>query len=67
MRYAEKDQYLGENTVNSSITSSEESMGVDDYLDEALEDDIDDDNVTHEEDNDNDDSRLSRNVRFLKK
>lgn len=41
VRYAEKDHYFGDNTHDTSINSSDASMGVDDYLDEALDENVD--------------------------
>ncbi|XP_067633050.1 anillin [Eurosta solidaginis] len=51
VRYADKNDYYG---ADSSINSSDASMGIDDYLDEALDDDEDDDG-THESAEDTDD------------
>ncbi|XP_037827821.1 anillin isoform X2 [Lucilia sericata] len=53
VRYAEKDHYFDDHIRDASINSSDASMGVDDYLDEALDDNVD------EEDED-DSSQLSR-------
>ncbi|XP_065367691.1 anillin isoform X2 [Calliphora vicina] len=53
VRYAEKDHYFGDNTQDTSINSSDASMGVDDYLDEALDDNV-------EEGDEEDSSHLSR-------
>lgn len=66
VRYAEKNQYFGDGTLDSSMNSeSEASIGVDDYLDEALDENEDgDDDITQDEDDENN-SRLSRNVRKI--
>ncbi|KAM7342232.1 anillin, actin binding protein isoform 2-T3 [Cochliomyia hominivorax] len=55
VHYADKDHYIEDNTFETSINSSEASMGVDDYLDEALEENED------EEADEDDNSRLSKN------
>lgn len=60
VRYAEKDQYYGDSSINSS---EEGSMGMDDYLDEALDEDVD--NYEHSNDDYDDtdeqnDSKVSR-------
>lgn len=67
VRYADKDQYFEDATQDSSLNSSEASMGMDDYLDEALEDHEDgdgDDDITQDEEDDEDNSRVSRSVSF---
>lgn len=65
VRYADKDQYFEDATQDSSLNSSEASMGMDDYLDEALEDHGDgDDDITQDEEDDEDNSRVSRSVSF---
>lgn len=49
------------------MNSSEASMGMDDYLDEALEDNEEgdgDDDITQDEEDDEDNSRVSRSVSF---
>ncbi|XP_005179020.1 anillin [Musca domestica] len=61
VRYADKDEYFEDNTRDSSLNSSAASMGMDDYLDEALEDNEDgDDDITQDEEDDENNSRLSR-------
>lgn len=60
VRYAEKDSYYGDSSINSS---EEGSMGVDDYLDEALDEDGDNDIQSNDDDDDeHNDSKASRSV-----
>ncbi|XP_073844612.1 anillin, actin binding protein [Musca autumnalis] len=61
VRYADKNEYYEDATRDSSLNTSEESMGMDDYLDEALEDNEDgDDDITQDEEDDENNSRLSK-------
>lgn len=63
VRYAEKDQYYGDSSINSS---EEGSMGMDDYLDEALDEDADNYEESNDDNDDTDeqnDSKVSKSVK----
>lgn len=60
VRYAENDQYYGDSSMNSS---DEGSIGMDDYLDEALDEDVDNfehSNDEYDETDEHNNSKVSR-------